>query len=238
MCCGVFGIVIAPFQAMETKLHILLLDGDINLSTVLADYLISAGFSVDTMPDAKTAVEKILTGYYDLVLTELDLRETNGYQLLQQLSKSHSTTPVIVLTSRSGREDIMRAFDLGCDDFVSKPFSMDILICRMRAVIRRCKAQTEDAQTSFTLSGKVFDSVRQTFDGQHLSGKENDLLLLLCRNMNQVVDRHTILRTIWKVDDVFSSRSLSVYVNHLRAFLAGTDYKIMGLHGKGYKLYC
>lgn len=220
----------------EKKQYILLCDDDVNLSTVFSDYLRSAGFIVDVVSTGKQALQRACSGMYDIVISETILSELNGFQLLSQLRKSQCWIPFVFLTSQNSREDILRAFDLGCDDYVTKPFSMDILICRIRAIIRRSQNQFVEKEKTFMLDGKFFDSVHQTLDGKHLSAKENELLLLLCQNMNQVVDRHTILRTIWQNDDVFSSRSLSVYANHLRVHLVGTKVQIMGLHGKGYKL--
>ena len=113
---------------------------------------------------------------------------------------------------------------------------MDILILRIRAILRRYHAGESKPETVFDINGRVFDSVHQTFDGKHMSSRESDLLLLLCRNLNQLVERHVILSALWKTEDYFSSRSLSVYVNHLRGFLNETGYRIIGVHGKGYKL--
>lgn len=220
----------------EKKQYILLADDDVTLSTVLSDYLRNAGFVVETVVSGKKALQAIVSGRYDLAILDTNLPEKNGLQVLSSLAKSQNPTPVIMLTAENSREHIIRAFDLGCDDYVTKPFSMDILICRIRAILRRAQAGSASKETVFMLDGKRFDSVHQTLDGHHLSAKENDLLLMLCRNMNQVVDRHLILRTIWQTDDVFASRSLSVYANHLRGYLAGTKVQIMGLHGKGYKL--
>ena len=221
---------------IEKKQYILLADTDSTLSTVLSDYLGNSGFHVDIVTDGKKALHGIESGLYDLVILETSLADMNGFQVLRQVQKLHARTPIIMLTADNSREHIIRAFELGCDDYVTKPFSMDILICRIRAIIRRMQSADSNRETMFMLGNKYFDSVHQTLDGKHLSAKENDLLLILCRNSNQVVDRHLILRTIWQNDDVFSSRSLSVYVNHLRSHLVGTPVQIMGLHGKGYKL--
>lgn len=220
----------------EKKHYILLADGDVTLSTVLSDYLSSAGFAVEIVRSGKKALQAIISGRYDLTILETNLPEKTGWQVLSSLAKSQNRTPIIMLTAESSRERIIRAYDLGCDDYVTKPFSMDILICRIRAILRRIEAGSASLETVFMLGGKRFDSVHQTLDELHLSSKENELLLMLCRSMNQIVDRHHILRTIWQTDDVFASRSLSVYANHLRGYLAGTGVQIMGLHGKGYKL--
>lgn len=220
----------------STQTNVLLVDGDINLSTVLADYLRSANFAVDTVADGIAALNAVKQKKYAICLLELNIQGVSGYEVLKGLRDTGNAVPVVVLTSRSSREDTIRAFELGCDDYVVKPFSMDILILRMNAILRRYHAGETRPEVVYELNGRVFDSVHQTFDGRHMSSRESDLLLLLCRNLNKLVERHVILSTLWKTEDYFSSRSLSVYVNHLRGFINETGYRIIGVHGKGYKL--
>lgn len=215
--------------------HIILCDDDVNLSTVLADYLSSRGFLVDNVHSGADVLEKFQHEHFDVLILDVSMPHMNGFQVLTTLRSRDIDIPVIFLTERSSREDIIRGFELGCDDYVTKPFSMDILICRINAILRRVMSK-ENRETIFTFSGKEFDSVRQIFDGKHLSAKENELLLLLARNKNQIVARNVILNQIWQENTYFASRSLSVYVNHLRKILEDTSVTILGLHGKGYKL--
>ena len=219
-----------------TQTSVLIADGDINLSTVLADYLRSISFTVDVTNNAETTLDAIKRKKYDICLTELSFADGSGFEIMKTLRDSNNTLPLVVLSTRTGRDDIIRAFELGCDDYITKPFSMDILILRIRAILRRYHAGESKPETVFDINGRVFDSVHQTFDGKHMSSRESDLLLLLCRNLNQLVERHVILSALWKTEDYFSSRSLSVYVNHLRGFLNETGYRIIGVHGKGYKM--
>ncbi|MCQ2312947.1 MAG: response regulator transcription factor [Paludibacteraceae bacterium] len=221
----------------ERKKRILLADAEINLASVFSDFLVSKGFVVNIISDGGQVLTAIQSAHYDLVVMDLNLPSKNGFDLLREVRRSKDI-PVIVLTARSAREDIIRAFEEGCDDFITKPFSMDIAVCRINAVLRRFGKEENNLPTTFQFGKKVFDSVRQTIDGQHLSGKENDLLLVLARNEGQVVDRHLLLTSIWAADNYFAARSLAVYVNHLRHFLEGTPYTIYGVTGKGYKLIC
>lgn len=220
----------------STQTSVLIADGDINLSTVLADYLRSIHFTVDVTNNGASTIEAFKQKKYDICLMELSFPDSTGFELLKTLRDSGNETPIVMLTTRSGREETIRAFELGCDDYITKPFSMEILILRIRAILRRYHAGESKPETVFDINGRVFDSVHQTFDGKHMSSRESDLLLLLCRNLNQLVERHVILSALWKSEDYFSSRSLSVYVNHLRGFLNETGYRIIGVHGKGYKL--
>lgn len=221
---------------LESRLHIALADDDVNLSTVLADYLVARSYRVDVFRDGQSVLAAIRQGHYDLCILDINMPNGTGYEVLKELRRTANDIPVIMLTGRQAREDILRAYELGCDDYVTKPFSMDILICRIEAVVRRSRLAAVSTQTKFLLGSKQFDSVRQTMDGEHMSARESDLLLMLCRNMDQLVERHVILCAIWNTDDIFSSRSLSVYINHLRGYLEDTGMRIIGVHGKGYKL--
>lgn len=221
---------------LTSKVKILICDNDVNLSTVLADYLKSRDFDVVTVYDGQDAVTAAQETYFDLCLLGLNLPTLDGFEVLSCIRKAGKQLPVVVVTSHSAKEDIIKAFEAGCDDYVTKPFSMDVLICRINAILRRYKAGTDNATMVFDIAGRKFDSVHQTFNGQHMSARESDLLLMLCRNMNSLVERQAILAALWKTDDYFASRSLSVYINHLRRFLDGTGYRILGVHGKGYKM--
>ena len=161
----------------------------------------------------------------------------NGFELLKLVRDQYPFLPVIMLSSKTGRDDIIRAYRLGCDDYVTKPFSMDILICKIEAILRRCRVFLETEQVEWKLGNLLFDSVRQQLGNKHLSSRENDLLKMLCMNMNNLVDRNRILMSIWGADTYFNARSLSVYINHLRKYMGeDTPVRIMSVHGKGYKL--
>lgn len=219
---------------MSTR--ILIIDSDISLSTVLRDYLGSRGYAAERESDGKAGLEALSSSHYDLVLTELQGVGMNGYELLKDIRHRLPQIPLIVLTTRTEREDQMRAFELGCDDYQTKPFTMDILICRMEAILRRVRAFEEKKQKIFDLNGHVFDALHQTFDGTHMSSRESELLLMLCRHEGELVDKHKILSSIWKEDNAFTARSMGVYINHLRNFLKPAKYEITAVRYKGYKL--
>ena len=232
--CKIFTNFVAFFRIMASK--ILIIDGDISLSTVLSDYLASRGYSARRVSDGKVGLDLLTAEHWDVVLTELQGLGINGYELIKDIRHREPDIPLLVLTTRSEREDQMRAFQLGCDDYQTKPFSMDILICRIEAVLRRARAKQESKQRIFDLNGHIFDATHQTFDGRHMSSRESELMLMLCRNEGEVVDKHHILSAIWKEDNAFTARSLGVYINHLRAFLTPADYQIIAVRYKGYKL--
>ena len=203
---------------------------------MLSDYLDSRGYQAKRVSDGKTSLEILSNEHCDVVLTELQGVGINGYELIKEIRHRLPSIPLIALTTRADREDQMRAFQLGCDDYQTKPFSMDILICRIEAVLRRARAHEENKQRVFDLNGRVFDATHQTFDGQHMSSRESDLLLMLCRQEGEVVDKHHILSALWKEDNAFTARSLGVYINHLRQYMTPAGYAIIAARYKGYKL--
>lgn len=222
------------WRKMATR--ILIIDSDISLSTVLNDYLESRGYHAQAVHTGRAGLDCLSKGSWDLVLTELQGLGMNGYELIKDIRHRLPQIPLIVLTTRTDREDQMRAFQLGCDDYQFKPFSMEILICRMEAILKRIRAYEESKQRVFDLNGHTFDSMHQTFDKEHLSSRESDLLLMLCRHEGEVVDKHAILTALWKEDNAFTARSLGVYINHLRQFVTKAGYTIIAVRYRGYKL--
>ncbi len=222
---------------MLTQTNILLVEDDINLSTVLADYLRSKNFIVEQAANGAEAWDLILIKDYDLIISDIMMPKMNGYELLKLIRQKHDRLPILILSAKTDRDDIIRAYELGCDDYVTKPFSMDILICKIQAIIRRSRKYIESNLLEWKLGNLSYDSVRQQLGDQHLSTRENELLKMLCQNMNNLVDRNRILMSIWGEDTYFNARSLSVYINHLRNYLGNDNpMRIMSVHGKGYKL--
>ena len=217
--------------------NILLIEDDINLNTILADYLRSKEYVVETAVDGQEGWELISKKHFDIILSDIMMPNMNGWQFLKSLRDANNSTPLIFISAKSDREDIIKGYQLGCDDYVTKPYSMDILIHKIEAIVRRCRITNKTNDTEFDLDGQHFDAIRQTLGDQHLSSRENDLLLMLCQNMGKIVERNRILMTLWGSDTYFNSRSLSVYINHLRNYI-GKDgnVKILSVHGKGYKL--
>ena len=218
------------------KTHILLCDDDVNLTTILSDYLQEHNYGVITAADGDEALAKVDGGQADICLLNVNMTKVSGFDVLENIRKTNNQLPIIMVIQNGAQEDITRAYKLGCDDYLVKPISVEILMCKVEAILRRCRPVFGSQEMEFDLGGKHFDAVHQTFDGQHIAARENDLLLILSQNMNNLVDRHLILRTLWQIDNRFAVRSLCVYINHLRRLLKDTDLQILAVHGRGYKL--
>ena len=219
------------------KVSILMCEDDATLGLLLADFLRRLNFEVDMCSNGEEGLQRFGERHYDLCLLDINMPQKDGFELLQDIREAGSEVPVIFLTERKATEDIVRGYNLGCDEYLTKPCPMEILLCKIRALMRRCYLNKKNSEVEFDMGNGIrFDSVRQELGDIHLSARESDLLLILCRNLNETVDRNVILRTLWNQESYFTSRSLSVYVNHLRNHLKGTNRSIISVHGRGYKL--
>jgi DNA-binding response OmpR family regulator len=222
---------------MTISNRILLVESDANLSIVVADYLRSKSYIVETAKDGQEAWELIPKRHYDIVLSNITMPHVNGYELLKLIRSSFANLPVVFLSDKKDKDSIIRAYELGCDDYIFKPYSIDILTYQIEAILRRYQHNENQNQSVFDLGDLHFDSVRQMLGDQHLSTRENELLLLFCQNMNNLVERNYILMSLWGEDTYFNARSLSVYVNHLRNYLGKENpVRILSVHSKGYKM--
>lgn len=215
---------------MNTDVYsILLQEEDSTLAELITEAAGVHNCSITSFTQPSEALQMALSGNYDLCICDL--------ALLEEIREANLQLPVIILSSHADRNDIIAGYQAGCDDYVTKPFSMDILYCKIAAVLRRVKASAAPPATFFQLGTLVFDAERQTLNGQALRSRDNDILHLLCAQQGQVVERSRLLKTLWKRNDYFASRSLSVYINHLRHLLSSEPrIRIVTVHNKGYKI--
>ena len=166
----------------------------------------------------------------------------DGFTLAKDIRIINSDIPIIFLTAKNLKEDVLEGFKMGADDYITKPFSMEELILRIEAILRRTSQESQtNAQQIFTLGKFTFDTRKQILsDGDEtvkLTTKESDLLKLLCQNANKVLERNYALKSIWIDDDYFNARSMDVYITKLRKHLKDEpSIEIINVHGKGYKL--
>lgn len=217
---------------MGKKTRILLVEDDTNLGFLLMSYLESDGFDVKLYIDGEAGLEAFKNQQFDFCLLDVMLPKLDGFELAKAIKELETTIPIIMLTARAADEDKIRGFNIGVDDYVTKPFNEEELVCRIKAILCRvemsAKPIEEDEKTydigaySFTWQDRVLDGL-----GAHrrLTKTESDILQILCRSKNKIVSRKDIMEQVWGEDDYFVGRSLDVFVSKLRKYL-GDDSKV------------
>jgi two-component system, OmpR family, response regulator len=227
---------------MNHKIRILLAEDDENLGVLLKEYLQAKNFETDLLPDGDKAFKSFQRNFYDLCIFDVMMPLKDGFQLAKEIRAINKDIPVIFLTAKSLKEDVFHGFKLGGDDYITKPFSMEELLFRIEAILRRTKADSKlSGQTVYKLGKYTFDFQKQTLSSEDfthkLTTKESDLLKMLCDNMNDVLERNYALKNIWVDDSYFNARSMDVYITKLRKYLKDEPaVEILNVHGKGFKL--
>lgn len=222
---------------------ILLAEDDINLGILLSDYLEAKAYRVVHLSDGKEALETFRTETFDLCLLDIMLPEIDGINLARKIRKIEKDIPIIFLTAKSLEKDKLEGFSAGADDYITKPFSMEELIYRIEAILRRTRSYTDEEPEDYKLGSFIFYPLTQVLESpegsKKLTTKEAELLRLLCRNKNEILERNYALRTIWVDDNYFNARSMDVYITKLRKYLkSDPSISILNVHGKGYRLLC
>jgi DNA-binding response OmpR family regulator len=226
---------------MEEKVRIFMCEDDENLGMLLREYLQAKGYLVDLFADGEVGAKAYPKEKYDICLLDVMMPRKDGFTLAQEIRAASSEIPIIFLTAKTMKEDILEGFKIGADDYLTKPFSMEELLLRIEAILRRISGKKNKEVGSYTIGHFAFDTQKQTLTSGDrivkLTTKENDLLSLLCANANEVLERNYALKKIWGVVDYFNARSMDVYITKLRKLLKDDpDIEIMNIHGKGYKL--
>ncbi|MBN1925676.1 MAG: response regulator transcription factor [Prolixibacteraceae bacterium] len=227
---------------MDTKIKILLAEDDENLGLLLKEYLIAKGFDTDLYPDGEMAYHGFMRNHYHLCLLDVMMPKKDGFTLAKDIRMVNADIPIIFLTAKNLKEDVIAGFKIGADDYMTKPFSMEELIFRIEAILRRVSGdvQTID-QNIFKIGIYSFDVLKQILSHDNvevkLTTKESELLRLLVSNANKVLERNYALKAIWIDDNYFNARSMDVYITKLRKHLKDDpNVEIINVHGKGYKL--
>jgi DNA-binding response OmpR family regulator len=225
------------------KLKILLVEDDPNLGILLQEYLDAKGYQTKLGKDGKEGYDLFCKSDYDLILLDVMMPFKDGLTLAKEIRVTNKQIPIIFLTAKSMKEDTLEGFNAGADDYITKPFSMEELLVRIQAVLRRSNKQIaiSNQQTQFEIGAYKFDSEKQMLDyngnSLKLTTKESGLLRLLCIHKNDVLDRNFALKTIWHDDNYFNGRSMDVYIAKLRKYLKDDQkVEIINIHGKGFKL--
>ena len=226
---------------MDDKIKILLCEDDENLGMLLREYLQAKGFVAELCADGEAGFKAFLKTKFDFCVLDVMMPKKDGFTLAQEIRSANTDVPIILLTAKTLKEDILDGFKLGADDYITKPFSMEELVFRIEAILRRTKGKKSRESTVYRLGQFTFDTQKQLLQiGEKqtkLTTKENELLALLCSHSNEILQRDFALKTIWIDDNYFNARSMDVYITKLRKHLKDDpQIEIINIHGKGYKL--
>lgn len=224
-------------------MKVLLAEDDKNLGQVLKAYLEAKGYPTTLAVNGKEAFDTFNRKKFDFCILDVMMPLKDGFTLAEEIRNIDRKIPILFLTAKSLQEDKLHGFELGGDDYLTKPFSMEELLVRMKAILRRINEGKSDekAVTSYQLGTLVFDYNRQSLKSpageQKLTSKEAELLRLLCDNSNSVLDRSVALNRIWQDDSYFNARSMDVYITKLRKYLKEDEsVELLNVHGVGFKL--
>ena len=226
---------------MDEKLKILLCEDDENLGMLLREYLQAKGYQAVLCQDGEVGYREFAKGKFDIAVLDVMMPKKDGFTLAQEIRQANTEIPIIFLTARALKDDILEGCKIGADDYITKPFSMEELVLRIEAILRRVHGKKAKDATVFRIGRFVFDAQKQLLTiGEKqtkLTTKENELLALLCAHSNEILQRDFALKTIWIDDNYFNARSMDVYITKLRKHLKDDDQiEIINIHGKGYKL--
>lgn len=228
---------------MEAKVKILLAEDDENLGLLLKEYLIAKGFDTDLYPDGEMAYHGFMKNQYNVCLLDVMMPKKDGFTLAKDIRMVNPDIPIVFLTAKNLKEDVIEGFRIGADDYMTKPFSMEELIFRIEAILRRISSDSlsGEPQSKFKIGMFTFDAQKQALSNGDkevkLTTKESELLRLLAMNANKVLERNYALKAIWVDDNYFNARSMDVYITKLRKHLKpDPKLEIINIHGRGYKL--
>ena len=226
---------------MEEKLRILLCEDDESLGMLLREYLQAKGYEAELFPDGDAGYKAFLKNRYEMCVLDVMMPKKDGFQLAQEIRQVNAEIPIIFLTAKNLKEDIFDGFKIGADDYITKPFSMEELVFRIKAILRRVKGKKGKEVTLNKIGRFTFDTQKQVLaiddKSTKLTTKESELLSLLCAHVNEILERNFALKTIWIDDNYFNARSMDVYITKLRKHLKDDpSIEIINIHGKGYKL--
>ena len=225
---------------MSGSINILLAEDDENLGFVIKDNLTIAGYSITLCRNGEKALSSFEAGKYNLCILDVMMPKKDGFELAKEIRKQDSEIPIIFLTAKGMIEDKLEGFNVGGDDYLTKPFNMEELIYRINVFLKRSK-QIIIEDDIYKIGGYTFDyknlelSIKSSFS--ILTQKEADVLRLFCIHKGEVLKREFILTHIWGSDDYFLGRSMDVFISKLRKRLKeDTSVKITNFHGIGFKL--
>lgn len=226
---------------MNVKQHIFLVEDDLSFGAVLKSYLELNEYEVTWVDDGKYAFEKFRNGTYQICILDVMLPHVDGFTIGAEIRKINKEIPMVFLTAKTLKEDILKGYNVGADDYITKPFDTEVLLCKIQAIIKRQTSEPENEEHVYLIGSYLFDSrlryISRDEKKQKLSPKESDLLKLLCKNKNELLPRDKALRKIWGEDGYFTARSMDVFITKLRKYLKeDSSIEIQNIHGSGFLL--
>ena len=226
-----------------SHLKILLAEDDRGLGMIVKAFLDANGYSTTLCANGEEAWEGMRTTQFDLCITDVMMPVMDGFTLLKQIKAVQPTMPVIVLTAKKEQDDVLEGFSLGADDYITKPFSKDELLARVKVLERWLTYTPTSASTcEYRLGGFTFDVPHLTLtdakgEVRKLTSKEMELLYMLCEHEGETLERGLVLKTIWEEENRTNARSMDVYITKLRKYFKDEpDVDIVNVHGVGFKL--
>lgn len=232
-------------EKRKIKVRILLVEDDLNLSIVLKDYLELMGYDIVLCNDGEEGLKIFKRKSFSLCIFDIMMPKKDGFSLAKEIRLADQKIPIIFLTAKSLKEDKIKGFQIGCDDYITKPFSTEELNLRIKAILKRSMVSLNSEQSEslnmFKIGKFVFDFenmvLKSSDTEQNLTRKESNLLRLLCIHKGKLLSREIALKTIWGENDYFIGRSMDVFIAKLRKYLKpDTNIKIVNVHGTGFKL--
>jgi DNA-binding response OmpR family regulator len=226
---------------MNRAASILLVEDDASFGYILKEYLALHGFEVWWLKDGAEALRSIRQTRYDLCILDIMLPGADGFEIARALKASSAATPFIFLTARSLKVDKLKGFQQGCDDYEVKPVDEELLLAKIHAILNRSgrSSHAMPEQTVYSIGAYTFDAANHTLrwkeEMQLLTEKETALLALFCAHQNRLLERSRVLKDVWGVADLFSRKSMDVFVTRLRKYFAkDPSVKIINIHSKGF----
>lgn len=227
----------------KEKNKVLLVEDDTNFGQVLKNYLELNDFVVELSRDGILGLAAFRREKFDICLLDVMMPNMDGFTLAEEIRNVDPDVPLFFLTAKSTKEDILNGYKLGADDYINKPFDSEILLQKIRAVLKRNQElqEKQHAQIEWDIASYHFNSKLRTLEhngkSQTLSPKENELLTMLCEYKNDLLPRETALKRIWGSDTYFNGRSMDVYIAKLRKYLKeDSTVEIVNIHGNGFRL--
>ena len=228
----------------EQLKRILLVEDDPNFGTVLKDYLSMNDYEVTHAKNGMEGFEKFKRGDFDLCILDVMMPYKDGFTLAKEIREKNAEVPIVFLTAKAMKEDVLKGYKVGADDYLNKPFDSEVLLMKIKAIMQRKANDTvaDSKQFEFKIGGFDLNSKLRflTYNGGEqvkLSPKENELLRMLALHENDLMPRELALTKIWRDDNYFTSRSMDVYIAKLRKYLKVDEkVEILNIHGEGFRL--